>query len=173
MSGTRYVKKESMPMIRHSKILLAGFAVTFCLFALVIFPVSADTGADADSAVYPEPRLVNCLALLEEQGIDVTEIQAAFESGDKDLVQILMGELRDEGLTGMGEEHDVSSGGSECSGDRTGELKRKEQIEKHIAMIEEQGVDVADIRAAFERGDRDTVRMLFAELHAECAQELG
>lgn len=160
-------------MIRHSKILLACFAVTLCLCALAIFPVSADTGGDADGVGNHEQRMVNCLALLEEQGIDVTEIQTAFESGDKDTVHLLMGEIRDEGLIGVGEEYDDYSGGNECGGDRTGELKRKEQIEKHIAMIEEQGIDVTDVRAAFELGDRDTVHVLLAEHHAECAQELG
>ena len=167
-------------MIRHSKILLACFIVTLCISALAVFPVSADTGGDPDSVGNQEQRIENCLVLLEEEGIDMTEIQTAFESGDKNTVHLLLGEIRDEGLIGIGGESDDEyddgydeSGGNECSGDRTGELKRKEQIEKHIAMIEEQGADVTDIRAALEQGDRDTVQTLLAELHADCVQGSG
>lgn len=160
-------------MIRHSKILLACFIVTLCLSAIAVFPVSADTGGDADCVGNHEQRMINCLALLEDKGIDMTEIQTAFESGDKDTVHLLLGEIRDEGLTGISEEYGDESGGNECGGDRTGELKRKEQIEKHIAMIEGEGADVTDVRAALEQGDRDTVHTLLTELHAECVQGSG
>lgn len=154
-------------MIRHSKILLAGLFVTFCLSALVIFPASAGPGTDTNSVSDPDQLLVHCLVLLEEQGIDVTEIQAVFESGDTDAIHILVEELQDEGLIGTGEEHDPGSGDGECGRDQTGERKRNEQIEGHISILEEWGVDVAEIRAAFERGDMDAVRTFFTELQED------
>jgi len=158
-------------MIRHSKILLVCIAVTLCISALAIFPVSAGHGADADGDSVRAQQMEKCLVLLEEQGIDVTELQTAFASGDRDQVHLLPGELRDEGRIGIGEEPDYESGGNECGGDRTGELKRREQIEDHIEKIEENGIDVTDIRTAFVRGDMATVRALMADLHEEHSPE--
>ena len=154
-------------MIRHSKILLVCIAVTLCISALAIFPVSAGHGADADGDSVRAQQMEQCLVLLEEQGIDVTELQTAFASGDRKMVHLLLGELRDEGIIGVDERHDVESGDCESGRDRTGETKRREQIEEHIEMIEENGVDVTDIRTAFVRGDMATVRALLADLHEE------
>jgi len=158
-------------MIRHSKIFLVCIAVTLCLSALAIFPVSAGHGDNADGDSDRAQQMEHCLGLLEEQGIDVTELQIAFASGDRQMVHLLLGELRDEGIIGDGEAHEYDSGGNECGGDRTGELKRKEQIEEHIERIEENGIDVTDIRAAFVRGDMTTVRAILANLHEECPSE--
>lgn len=158
-------------MIRHSKILLACIAVTLCISALAIFPVSAGHGDDADGDGVRAQQMEHCLGLLEEQGIDVTELQTAFASGDKEMVHQLVGELRDEGIIGNGRAHDYESGGNECGGDRTGELKRREQIEEHIEMIEENGIDVTDIRAAFVRGDMATVQTILADLQEESIQK--
>lgn len=154
-------------MIRHSKILLVCIAVTLCLSALAIFPVSAGHGSGTDDAGDRAQRVANCLVRLEEQGIDVTEIQTAFESGDKDTVHQLVGELRDTGVTEIDDGHDFESGGEEAGSDRIGEQKRREQIEVHIEMIEENGIDVTDIRAALELGDMDAVRALMAEFCEE------
>ena len=159
-------------MIRHSKILLMCIAMSLCLSALAIFPVSAGHGTDTDNTGDPAQRMENCLLRLEEQGIDATEIQAAFVSGDKDTVHQLVTALRDEGIIGNGEGHDVASdvdsGGNECGRDRTGELKRKEQLEEHIEMINENGIDVTDIRTALELGDMDAVRAILEDIHEEC-----
>ncbi|WFN33594.1 hypothetical protein L1S32_06980 [Methanogenium sp. S4BF] len=144
-------------MITHSKILLAGFAVTLCLFALVIFPVSADPGR----------QMVDSPALLEEQGIDVTEIRVAFESGDMDTVHAQPAELRDKGPVSTDEDHEIRSEGAECGRDRIGEVKREDQIAGHIATIEEQGIDVTEIRTAFALGDMDMVHALIKKLSEE------
>ena len=101
----------------RSKKLLAGLVGALCLFAFVISPVSAGMGMGAgnDSAKdctgdCDQIRDRNCdqtcdqmmenrLAMLEEQGIDVTEIRAALESGNMDEAHTLMAEFRGECTT--------------------------------------------------------------------------
>jgi hypothetical protein len=170
-------------MKKHSKMLLAGIAVTLCLCTLLILPVGAlgiemSTGSvpAVDSIADLGQQMVNDLAILEEQGIDVTEIRTTFESGDLGTLHELMNELRDEGL--IGDEgsffqtgDDMYAGEYGPGGDRTGELKRKEQVEGHIGMLEEQGIDVTEIRTVFELGDMDAVRALMAELRDEYMPE--
>lgn len=164
--------------------LLAGIAVTLCLCTLLILPVgafgiemSAGSVPAADSIADPGQQMVNSLAILEEQGIDVTEIRAALESCDMSVVHALMTDLRDENFIGGGEgsffqtDDDMYAGEYGPGGDRTGELKRKEQVEKHIGMLEEQGIYVTEIRTVFELGDMDAVRALMAELRDEYMPE--
>ena len=145
-------------MIIHSKILLSVFAVTFCLCALVISPVSAEDRGQ---------QMENRLALFEEQGIDVTEIRAALESGDTDTAHSLLAELCDKGRISFGEDHEIPSEGAECGRDRIGELKRRDLIERYIVIIEEQGIDTAEIRHAFVFGDLETVHALIKTLPEE------
>ena len=101
----------------RSKKLLAGLVGALCLFAFVISPVSAGMGMGAgnDSAKdctgdCDQIRDRNCdqtcdqmmenrLAMLEEQGIDVTEIRAALKLGNMDEAHALMAEFRGECTT--------------------------------------------------------------------------
>ena len=177
-------------MIKHSKILLAGIAVTLCLSALLIFPVAASgitmsagsvPAADciADSGQHRE----NFRAIPEAQGIDVTEIPASPEYGDMVVIHALVPDLHDENITDGDEGSffqmvddiidDICAGEYGPGGDRIGELKREDQVDGHISMFEEQGIDVTALRTAFELGDMDTVRVLMAILHDECMSEVA
>ncbi|GAB7016949.1 hypothetical protein [Methanogenium cariaci] len=44
-------------------------------------------------------------------------------------------------------------------------------MENRLAVLEEQGVDVTDVRTAFASGDRETIRGMLGELRGVCVQE--
>ncbi|MDE4907871.1 hypothetical protein L0665_04515 [Methanogenium marinum] len=175
-------------MIKHSKILLAGIAVTLCLSALLIFPVGASginmsTGSApaTDGIADPVQHVMEVLSVFEEQDIDVTEIRATLESGDMVAVHALMGDLCDTNFSDSDDgQHfqsvddivdEICAGEYGPGGDRLGERKRVEQVGGHISMFEEQDIDVTALRTAFELGDMAEVRALMADIHDECMSE--
>lgn len=166
-------------MIRHSKILLAFLAGTMCLTFLLISPVGA-YGMDMDAKIVPRvnstgdpgQQMVVRLVLPDEQDIGITATGMTFEPGDSDAVRALVGEYFEKSPIGSDEEFALGLSVCDCGRSRAGELKRKDRVESHLIMIEEQGIDVTDIRVALELDDMDAVRILMAELREECMPDV-
>ncbi len=153
-------------MKMNYKKLLAGLVGALCLFALVISPVSAGMGMGAGngSAADCAGDCDQTRDQIRDQIRDPTCNQTCTGDCDQARDQI-RDQIRDPTC------NQTCAGDCDQTRDQTCDRTGNQQIETRLAMLEEQGIDVTDIRAALESGDRDTVRTLMAEPRGECMQE--
>jgi len=125
---------------------------------VMVFPVNALPARSAQMGGEAGDRLSGHLDRLEEQGYDMSEVRAAIESGDYETARTLMQQFMEEHK----DELPMSP-----AGDRAG---NGERMSGHLDMLEEQGYDLSEVRAAIESGDYETARTLmqqFMEEHKE------
>jgi hypothetical protein len=104
---------------------------------------------------------VKMLDRLEEQGIDVSAIRAAVESGNMDIVHTLMQQF-------MEAHKDLLP--ARNATERNGPGLGSGMMENRLVQLEAKGYDVSAIRAAVESGDQAAVHMLmqqFVESHKD------
>ena len=142
-----------------------GALALFCTVALVIGTAGAAAVSGSDCSCFSNKTAhggpVKMLDRLEERGIDVSAIRAAFESGDMNTVHTLMQQF-------METHKDLMPGRNVTERDNHG--SGSGMMEKRLAQLETKGYDVSAIRAAFESGDMNTVHTLmqqFMEAHKD------
>jgi hypothetical protein len=142
-----------------------GALTLFCTLALVIGTAGAAAGSGPDSSCFGNKSVhggpVKMLDRLEEQGIDVSAIRAAVESGNMDTVHTLMQQFMEAHKDLMPARNAMEKNGR---GIGSG------MMENRLDQLEAKGYDVSAIRAAAESGDMDTVHTLmqqFMEAHKD------
>ncbi len=142
-----------------------GALALFCTFALVIGTAGAAAVSGPDSSCFGNKTAhggpVKMLDRLEEQGIDVSAIRAAVESGNMDVVHTLMQQF-------MEAHKDLLP--ARNATERDGPGFGPGMMGNHLDQLEAKGYDVSAIRAAVASGDRETVRTLmqqFMETHKD------
>lgn len=145
--------------------LYIGALALFCMIALVVGTAGAaaisspDCNCTGNKIAYGGP--VKMLDRLEEQGVDVSAIRAAVESGNMETVHTLMQQFMETYKDLMPFRNATEKN---APGFGPG------MMENRLAQLEAKGYDVSAIRAAVESGDRDTVRTLmqqFMEAHKD------
>jgi N-acyl-L-homoserine lactone synthetase len=102
------------------------------------------------------------IARFQQQGVDVTGLQAAFQSGDMTAVRTWM-EAHRPAQTGLG-----NKDGQHRGFDLTNVTLQQQMI----ARFQQQGVDVTGLQAAFQSGDMTALRT-WMEAHRPAQTGLG
>jgi hypothetical protein len=131
-----------------------GALALFCVIALFIGTAGAAAVSGPDSSCFGNKTAhggpVKMLDLLEQQGIDVSAIRAAFESGNMYNVHTLMQQFmelhKDLIPARNATEKDAHGFGPGMRGD-------------HPASLEAKGCNVTAMRTALESGDNKTTRI--------------
>ena len=150
--------------MKTPKLYLGAVALT-CIIALVIGMAGATgsggTVAGIAGKMSGQAGPEKMLDQLEGQGIDVSAVRTAFESGDTKTARTLMQQI-------METHKDLmpfrNAFGKNAPGFGPG------MMENRLAQLEAKGYDISAIRAAFESGDRETTRTLmqqFMETHKD------
>ncbi|MDP2797483.1 MAG: hypothetical protein Q8N94_08255 [Methanoregula sp.] len=150
--------------MKTPRLYLGAIALT-CVIALVIGMAGAAgiggpiAGIAGKMSCHAGPEKM--LDRLEGQGIDVSAVRTACESGDTKTARTLMQQI-------METHKDLmpfrNAFGKNAPGFGPGMMKNR------LAPLEAKGYDVSAIRAAFESGDRETTRTLmrqFMEAHKD------
>jgi hypothetical protein len=161
--------------------LIAAFVGLVCLIASPVIAVSSpgDSGLQSPPAGDTGGRMPGLLSHLEEQGFDMSAIQAAVTNGDLDTARTLLDQFmqqhRDELPAPPARE--IGTGGPGVL-DTLGELPAPPAGDKGDRMpglldhLEEQGYNVSAIQAAVTSGDMDTARTLMQQFMQQHRDEL-
>ena len=150
--------------MKTPKLYLGAVALT-CIIALVIGMAGATgiggeiAGIAGKMSCHAGPEKM--LDRLEGQGIDVSAVRTACESGDKQTARTLMQQIMETHKDELSSNNAAGKDGLGCGAG---------MMENRLAHLEAKGYDVSAIRAAVESGDRETVRTLmqqFMETHTD------
>jgi DNA-binding transcriptional MerR regulator len=130
---------------------VAGPLSVLCIVALVMGTASAAvitaTGSTSDKGAIPahlHPSPGSIISHLQQQGVDVTEVKTALQNGDTEAVNAWLEAHRPERPDGTGR----------SSPDLTDPTKQQEIITR----LEEEGVDVTELKTALQNGDSAAVQ---------------
>ena len=125
-----------------------GAIAAFCVISILVgFAGAADTavpvknGAGIHGFGHGQPPSMEAMIdHLEQQGVDVTEVITALRNGDDEAVKAWLDAYRE-----------AHKGEMQAREDRPGP-------EKFIERLEQQGVDVTEVKTALQNGDNEAVK---------------
>jgi hypothetical protein len=132
---------------------VVGPLSVLCILALVMGTASAaaitatdsTSGSDTGPSHHPSPEAI--LDALESKGVDVTQVRASLQNGDTDAVKAWLENYFQSNKPAM----------PDGSGRSPPDLTDPTQQEKTISRLEEQGVDVTEVRTEVQNGDTAAV----------------
>ncbi|NYT06166.1 MAG: hypothetical protein GKC04_07345 [Methanomicrobiales archaeon] len=156
---TNEKKQDGKPDMKTPHAIICATSV-LCVLAFIAAPATAvfQNGAQPGGRMGSSPDFAARLDALGELGFDVSAIQAALESGDRETARTLMRQFAEEHK----DELPIPHSGGRHGGTIDGLLDR----------LEEQGYDLTAIRTAVENGDDETARTLMRQFMEEHKDEL-
>jgi len=125
-----------------------GAIAAFCVIGILVgFAGAADVAAPQKNCTgmhnfghgqLPSPE--DMITHIEQQGVDISEVRTALQNGDNEAVKSWLDAYREE-----------NKGDMQAREDRPGP-------EKFIERLEQQGVDVSEVRTALQNGDNEAVK---------------